>query len=98
MVGRQSETEIAEMTKKIILSRKSKQVSTPWVKTKKGFRVKLTRRITEEVSMKETAEMTLNCPRCNAPVFIKIPKEEWYDPGSPIYECKSCGYNEVRFE
>ena len=86
------------MTKKIILSRKSKQISTPWFETKKGFRVKLTRRITEEVSMKETEEKTLNCPRCNLPVFIKLDKSEWKNPKYPIYECQSCAYFEERFD
>ena len=38
------------MAKKIILSRHSKQKSTPWFETKKGLRVKLTHRRTTTVS------------------------------------------------
>ncbi len=43
-------------------------------------------------------EMTLNCPRCNAPVFVKLDKDEWRNPKYPIYECQSCSYNEERFD
>ena len=42
--------------------------------------------------------MSQRCPRCTAPVFIKLPKAEWKDPNSPIYECQSCAYNEERFD
>jgi len=41
------------MAKKIILSRHSKQKSTPWFETKKGLRVKLTHRSTTTVSCNE---------------------------------------------
>ena len=41
------------MAKKIILSRHSKQKSTPWFETKKGLRVKLTNRNTTTVSCNE---------------------------------------------
>jgi len=41
------------MTKRIILSRHSKQKSTPWFETKKGLRVKLTSRNTTTVSCNE---------------------------------------------
>ena len=36
--------------KKIVLSRKSRQISTPWFETKKGLRVKLTNRVTETIT------------------------------------------------
>ena len=39
-----------------------------------------------------------NCPRCNAPAFVKLPKENWKNPKYPIYECQSCSYFEERFE
>ena len=38
------------------------------------------------------------CPRCNAPVFVKLDKREWRVPQYPIYECQSCSYNEERFQ
>lgn len=41
------------MGKRIILSRHSKQKSTPWFETKHGFRVKLTNRNTTTVSCDE---------------------------------------------
>ena len=41
------------MAKKIILSRHSKQKSTPWFETEKGLRVKLTHRSTITVSCNE---------------------------------------------
>jgi hypothetical protein len=50
MVRRQNQTETEEMTKKIILSRHSKQKSTPWFETKYGFKVKLTHRSITTVS------------------------------------------------
>lgn len=48
------------MTKKIVLNRKSKQISTPWFETKKGFRVKLTNRITETITCDENDYKKLN--------------------------------------
>ena len=35
---------------KKILSRKSRQISTPWFETEKGLRVKLTNRVTETIT------------------------------------------------
>ena len=83
------------MAKKIILSRKSKQKSTPWFETKKGFRVKLTNRVTETITCDVSS---INCLRCNAPAFVKLDKSEWRNPKYPIYECQSCSYFEERFE
>ena len=34
----------------IIVSKRSKQTSTPWFKTRKGLRVKLTTRVTETIT------------------------------------------------
>lgn len=48
------------MAKRIILSKKSRQISTPWFETKKGFRVKLTNRITTTITCDENDLKKLN--------------------------------------
>ena len=45
---------------KIILSRKSRQISTPWFESKKGFRVKLTNRVTETITCDKNDYEKLN--------------------------------------
>ncbi len=51
------------MAKRIILSKKSRQISTPWFESKKGFRVKLTRRTTTILT-------------CNKDDYKKLSEEE----------------------
>ena len=48
------------MTKRIILSRTSKQTSTPWFKTKKGLEIKLTNRTMETITCDEDDYNTLS--------------------------------------
>jgi len=48
------------MKKKIVLSRKSKQTSSPWFKTKKGLKVKLTYRTTTTITCDENDLKDLN--------------------------------------